>query len=172
MQAIYPFCVGRHQMNYRSVARELGTAALQHGNGRRTTGSSLYTCLFCRLWGNWCRCDSGMDKTLKALLPSRSGKRSYWLWCGRGVVASGGERCCLIILLASFFFFSIYFIGAFLLQFSFFLFFGSIFLDFWSIQWFQCFISQDIWGIIVWAFGLANCVKYFEKTELDCKNMF
>lgn len=109
MQAIYPFCVGRHQMNYRSVARELGTAALQHGNGRRTTGSSLYTCLFCRLWGNWCRCDSGMDKTLKALLPSRSGKRSYWLWCGRGVVASGGERCCLIILLASFFFFYIFY---------------------------------------------------------------
>ena len=63
-----------------------------------------------RMWWNWCGCDSGMDKTLKVLLPLKSGKRSYCLWCGRGVVdrPSCPARCCLVIFLASLF--SIFFL--------------------------------------------------------------
>ncbi len=33
------------------------------------------------MWWDWCGCNSGMDKALKALLPSMSGKGRYCLWC-------------------------------------------------------------------------------------------
>ncbi len=64
------------------------------------------------MWWDWCGCNSGMDKALKALLPSMSGKGRYCLWCWRGVVARPGcaARCCLIIFLASFFYCNIFFL--------------------------------------------------------------
>lgn len=59
------------------------------------------------MWRNWCGCDSGMDETLKAFLPSVPGKGRRCLWCGQGVVGrpSCAATCCLIILLTCFFFF-------------------------------------------------------------------
>ncbi len=64
------------------------------------------------MWWDWRGCNSGMDKALKALLPSMSGKGRYCLWCWRGVVARPGcaARCCLIIFLASFFYCNIFFL--------------------------------------------------------------
>lgn len=55
------------------------------------------------MWWNRCGHHSGMDETLKAILPSISGQGRYCPWCGRDAVArpSCAVRCCLIIFLTA-----------------------------------------------------------------------
>lgn len=54
-----------------------------------------------RIGGMWngCRCKSGMDKTLKVLLASVSGKGRYCLWCWQGILLRPrcAVTCCWII---------------------------------------------------------------------------